>query len=94
MNFLMNFLELALCEADGTPSSTRLNLLALLVFCMGLITAAFIVEGKLPTIPDSLERLIEFLFAVATGKIMFGGITDTAKAIFGAKANEAKNGTE
>lgn len=90
----MNFIQQALCESNGNPSSTRVNLLILLLFTMGLVIAAFIVGGELPEIPESLERLIEFLFGIATSKVMIGGIADAAKAIFAKGTDEAKNGAD
>lgn len=88
----MTFIQRALCESDGTPSSTRINLLILLVFTLNLIAAAFWCAGKLPEVPESLANLIKFLFGAATTKVSIGAIADIGKAFAG--RSEAKNGAE
>lgn len=80
---LPEFLTRSLCEADGSPSSTRVNLLILLVFTLGLIAVAFYVSGKLPEIPESLADLIKFLFGAATAKVSLSSFVDLVAAFKG-----------
>lgn len=77
----MGFLQRGLCEADGSPSSTRINLLLLLVFTMGLIAWAAYMAGHLPEVPPSLADLIKFLFGAATAKVALGAAADLVAAL-------------
>lgn len=77
----MNFVQRGLCEADGSPSSTRINLLLLLLFTMALIAWAAYMAGKLPEVPPSLADLIKFLFGAATAKVALGSAADLVAAL-------------
>lgn len=77
----MKFIRRALCESNGEPSSTRINLLILLLFTMALISVATAYAQKLPDIPASLADLIKFLFGCATAKTALSSAADLLSAV-------------
>jgi hypothetical protein len=77
----MKFMRLALSESNGEPSSTRINLLILLMFTMALISVATFYSQKLPDIPASLADLIKFLFGCATAKTALSSVSDLVAAV-------------